>query len=116
VSNRTPLGRNELLGCADEATGRPSAPRLLNGGNDPGHTLSPGCHLEISSQRAEGAATKFPQKPAVVFEEDAQHPGDGEDDLAVGDIEEKLLPHPLAPFLQALGMAGGAKSPGAAGE
>jgi len=34
----------------------------------------------------------------------------------VGDIEEKLLPHPLAPLLQAFGMAGGTEAAGAAGE
>jgi len=34
----------------------------------------------------------------------------------VRDIEQKLLPHPLAPFLKALGMTGGTKSAAAAGK
>jgi len=34
----------------------------------------------------------------------------------VGDIQEKLLSHPLAPLLKALGMAGGAEPSGAAGK
>ena len=33
---------------------------------------------------------------------------------AVGDIQQELLPHPLTPFLPPLGMAGWAKSSGAA--
>jgi len=41
---------------------------------------------------------------------------DGEDDLAVGDIQKKLLSHPFAPLLQPLGVAGRTKSSGAAGE
>jgi hypothetical protein len=47
---------------------------------------------------------------AVVLEEEPEHLGDGEDDLAVRDIEEKLLSHPLAPLLQAFGMAGGTEA------
>ena len=59
---------------------------------------------------------ELPQQPAVVLEEYPQHPGDGEDDLAVGDIEEQSFPHPLAPLFQALSVAGGAKPAGPAGE
>jgi len=36
--------------------------------------------------------------------------------LAVRDIQEKLLPHPLAPFLKPLGMTGGAEPSGVAGK
>jgi hypothetical protein len=67
-------------------------------------------------QGAESAAAELAQQPAVVLEEDPQHPGDGEDDLAVGDIEEQIFPHPLAPLLQAFGVAGRAKSSSAAGK
>jgi len=35
---------------------------------------------------------------ALELEEETQHLGDREDDLAVGDIEEERLPHPLAPL------------------
>jgi hypothetical protein len=52
----------------------------------------------------------------IVAEEDAQHPGDGEDNLAVGDIQKKLFSHPLAPLLQPLGVAGRTKSSGATGK
>jgi len=52
----------------------------------------------------------------VGVEEDPQHLGDGEDDLAMRNIQEKRLPHPLAPCLNALSVAGGAEPPGAAGK
>ena len=59
---------------------------------------------------------ELPQQPAVVLEEYPQHPGDGEDDLAVRDIEEKFLSHPLAPLLKPLRMARRTEATGAAGE
>jgi hypothetical protein len=42
--------------------------------------------------------------------------GNGEDDLAVRNIQEQGLPHPFAPLLQAFGMAGRAEPPRLAGE
>jgi len=36
--------------------------------------------------------------------------------VAVGEVEEKLFPHPLTPFLQPLGMARGTETAGAAGK
>jgi len=52
----------------------------------------------------------------LVLEEDAEHLGDDKDHLAVGNIQEKSLPHPLAPFLKPLGMTGGTEPAGAAGK
>jgi len=52
----------------------------------------------------ERSHTERGEKRALEAEEDAKHLGQGEDDLAVGDIEEKLLLHPLAPLLPAFGM------------
>jgi hypothetical protein len=63
-----------------------------------------------------GTAAKIPQEPALELEEEAQHPGDREDDLAVWNIEEERLPHPLDPLLQPLGMARRAKPSGLAGK
>jgi len=88
----------------------------LNGGNNSGHQLAPGCYLEITGQGPEGAAAELPLQPAIVLKEDAQHLRDGEDDLAVGDIQEKLLLHPLAPLLKPLRMARRTEAAGAAGE
>ena len=88
----------------------------LNGGNNPGHQLPAGYHLKITRQRAESRAAELPQQPAVVLEEYPQHPGDGEEDLAVRDIEEECLPHPLSPLLQPLGMARRTETTGAAGK
>jgi len=69
---------------------------------------------------------KIPQKPAFVLKEDTQHLRHGEDHLAVGNIQEKLLPHPLClcvtarrqvtPFLPPLRMARWAKSTSATGK
>jgi hypothetical protein len=91
-------------------------PESLDDGNDAGRKRAPGHNLEISGQGPEGAAAEIPQEPALELEEDPQHLGDGEDDLAMRDIQEKRLPHPLSPFLQPLGMTRGAESPGAAGK
>jgi len=72
--------------------------------------LCAGCCLEVFEESLDGCLAKISQKPALVAEEDAQHLGDGKDDLAVRDRKKKLLPHPLAPLLKALGMARGTKS------
>ncbi len=58
------------------------------------------------------AASSHPQPQ----EYQGQRLVDGEDDLAVRDIQHKLLLHPLSPFLKPLGMAGGAEPTGAAGK
>ena len=79
-------------------------PKCLNGRDDSRHKLAPGCHLEITGQGPEGAATKISQEPAIVLEEYPQHLGDDKDDLTVRNIQEERLPHPLAPLLQPLRM------------
>ena len=66
----------------------------LDDGNNSGLKVPPCDSREIADEGAEGRAAEFPQQPAVVLEEYPQQPGDGEDDLAMGDIEEKLLSHP----------------------
>jgi hypothetical protein len=91
-------------------------PEGPDGGNDPRRKHAPGHNLEVSGQGPEGAAAEIGEEPALVLEEDPQHLGDGEDDLTVWHVQEKRLPHPLAPLLQTLGMTRGAESPGAAGE
>lgn len=78
--------------------------------------MSIGIKAEVTEEGLDGRLAELAQKPALILEEDAQHPGDGEDDLAVRHIQEELLPHPLAPFLKAFGMTGGAKSAAAAGK
>ena len=72
-----------------------------------------GC-LEVFEESLDSCLAKISQKPALVAEEDAQHLGDGKDHLAVGDIQDELLPHPLAPLLKALGMTPGTEAAGAA--
>jgi hypothetical protein len=42
--------------------------------------------------------------------------GNDEDDLAMRDTQNRLLPHPFAPLLKPFGMAGGAESSRSTGE
>ena len=79
-------------------------PEGLDGGDDARDKLFTRQNLEVNRQGVDGTPTEIPQKPALALEEDPQPLGDGEDDLAVGDIEEESLPHPLAPFLEAFGV------------
>jgi hypothetical protein len=68
------------------------------------------------SKRSDSTAAKIAQEPALELEEKPQHLGNREDHLAVRDIEKECCPHPLPPFLQTLGMARRAKTPGLAGK
>jgi len=91
-------------------------PKGLDDGDDAGRKRAPGQAFEVTGQGPEGAAAEIPQKPALVLEEDPQHPGDNEDDLTVRDTQKECLPHPFSALLQPLGMARRTKSPGAAGK
>jgi len=63
-----------------------------------------------------GTTTEIPQGPALVLEEDPQQLRDGEDHLAMRNVQEELFPHPVSPLLLSLGMAGRAEPPGLAGK
>jgi len=75
-----------------------------------------GCGLEVFEERLDCRPAELAEEPTLVLEEDTQHLGDGEHHLAVGDIQEKYLPHPLAPLLKTLRMARRTESAGTAGE
>jgi hypothetical protein len=62
------------------------------------------------------AETEIIEEFSLEAEEKTQHLRNSKDNLTVGDIEQKLLPHPLAPFLTSLRMARGAESAGFAGK
>ncbi|MFO7733235.1 MAG: hypothetical protein R6X21_06250 [Candidatus Aminicenantes bacterium] len=83
--------------------------KCLDSRDNPGHELAPRDSLEITDQGAKSAAAEWTQELPVVLEEEPEHPGDGEDNLAVGDIQKESLPHPLGPFLPPLRMARRAK-------
>jgi len=85
----------------------------LDGGHNTRTKLCAGSGLEVFEESLDSCLAKVPQKPALVAEEDAQHLGDGKDHLTVGDIQDELLPHPLAPLLKALGMTRGTEAAGA---
>jgi len=53
---------------------------------------------------------------ALVAEEEAEYLGDGEDHLAVGNIQQKLFSQPFAPFLPSLSMTRGTETSGFATE
>jgi hypothetical protein len=56
------------------------------------------CHAkrleEWGEWGAESREAELTQELSVILEEDPEHLGDGEDDLAGGDIKQELLPHP----------------------
>ncbi len=60
--------------------------------------------LEVFQKSLNRSQGEGGQKRPSEAEEKTQHLRDGEDNLTVGDIQQKLLPHPLAPFLPAFGM------------
>jgi len=91
-------------------------PKGLDGGDDPGRKRAPGHNLEATAQGPERAAAEIAEETAIELEEDPQPLGDGEDDLAMRHIQDKRFPHPFPPFLNPLGMARWAESPGAARE
>jgi len=69
-------------------------------------TLASGCRCEIPYQPVDQAAD-LAMKPGVVAKEHAEHLGNGEDELAMGQPQQKLLVHVLAkqkgPFLRSRG-------------
>ena len=88
----------------------------LDGGHHARAKLCAGCGLEVFDEGQDGCPAELPQEPALVLEEDPQHLGDGEDHLAVGNIQKKFFPHPLGPLFDPLGMARWAKSTSATGK
>ncbi|MFO7866265.1 MAG: hypothetical protein R6V02_05565 [Candidatus Aminicenantes bacterium] len=74
-----------------------------------------GC-VEKPDERLHRRETERIEEPSLEAEEQTQHLGDGENDLTVRGIQEKLLPHPLAPLLTALGMTRWTKSARLAGK
>ena len=88
----------------------------LDGGHNTRRKLCASCCLEVFEQGIDSRPGKFSEKPALVFEEDAQHLGDGKYLLAMRHIEKEFFPHPFAPLLKALGMSGGTEPSRATGE
>jgi len=86
-------------------------PERLDDGDNPRLEGRPRHGLKIEEKRPDGTAAKLPEELALELEEDPEHLRDREDDLAVRNIEEERLPHPLAPLLQPFGVARGTKSP-----
>jgi len=91
-------------------------PERLDDGDHPRLEGRSGHDLKISNKRPDRTTAEISQELAFELEEDPQHLGNREDDLAVRDIQEECRPHPIPPFRQAFGMAGGTEAPGLAGK
>ncbi len=90
--------------------------KRVDDGHDTRDKFWAGCGLEVFEERLDCRPAELPEETTLVFEEEAEHPGDGEDDLAVGNIQEECLAHPLAPLLKPLRMARRTEPAGPAGE
>jgi hypothetical protein len=88
----------------------------LDGDDDAGDERLARQRLKIDREGLDRRPAELPQEPAPVLEEDPQRLGDRQHHLAVRHVEKQGLPHPCAPLLPALGVAGGAESAGLAGE
>jgi len=86
-------------------------PKGLDSRDDAGRKRALSQEFEVSGQGPEGTAAEVPQQPALELEEDSQHLGDGEDDLAMRNIQKERLPHPLAPLLNPLGVTRRTETP-----
>ncbi|MGQ9802198.1 MAG: hypothetical protein ACUVRL_11130 [Candidatus Saccharicenans sp.] len=62
-------------------------PEGLDGCDHSGHKFASRDRLKITMQGVEGRAAEHGPELPVVLEEDLPHPGDGEDDLTVRNIE-----------------------------
>ncbi len=88
----------------------------LDHGHHSRHKLKTcGCVQEFHkcSHRRE---TERIEELSLEAEKKTQHLGDSEDDLTVGNIQEKLFPHPLSPLLTTLGMTRWTESASLAGK
>jgi len=79
--------------------------KCLNSRDDTGLEIVSRYGPEIEKNRSDSTAAKFPEKLALEFEEYPKHLRDREDDLAVRNIKEERLAHPLTPLLQSFGVA-----------
>ena len=93
-----------------------AVPEGLDDGDNAGLERRPGRNLQIEEKRPLGTAAKIPQELPLELEEHPEHLGNRKDHLTMRNIQEERLPHPLAPLLKTLGMAGRAKPSGFAGK
>jgi hypothetical protein len=91
-------------------------PESLDGDNDTGDEIFARHGLKIDRKGFDGASAELTEEPAPELEEYPQRLGNRENNLAMSDIQEQRLPHPLAPRLQALGLTRRAETPRLAGE
>jgi hypothetical protein len=82
----------------------------------PGISSWPETVVKYSSRAWTAARQKGGKKRSSETEEKTQHFGNCKDYLSMGNIQEKLFPHPLAPHLKPLRMTRWAESACLAGK
>jgi hypothetical protein len=88
----------------------------LDHGHHSRHKLK-ACHcVQESHKSTHRRETERIEELSLEAEEKTQHLGNSKDDLSMGNVKEKFLPHPLPPLLTAFSMAGGIESACLAGK
>jgi hypothetical protein len=70
----------------------------LDDGHNPRAKLGAGRGPQVGEECLNSRLAERAQEPALALEENAQHLGNREDNLAVGDIQKECLPHPAQVF------------------
>jgi hypothetical protein len=106
------------LGCQDMDVGMEidAISKSLDHRHHSWHELMACDGVKIFQEGMDCCQRQWRKEGSLVPEEQPKHLRYGKDNLAVRDIEKKLLPHPLAPLLTALGMAGRTETTGFAGK
>ncbi len=78
--------------------------KSLNNGHHSRHKLKPCGSVQEFHKCSYSRETERIEELSLEAEKQTQHFGNGKDHLAMRDIQQELLPHPLAPHLTALGM------------
>jgi hypothetical protein len=84
---RRPIGNEPKLQVIDNPV-----PKSLDGRDNTGRKHAPSQDFKIASQGPEGTAAEITEEPTLELEEDPQHLGNGEDHLAMRNIQKELLP------------------------
>jgi hypothetical protein len=123
VTETTDMVKSTIRGCAsfghqtvDMRMEVDAVAESLDHGHHSWHKLKTRGCVEKFHKCSHHRETERIEELSLETEEKTQHLGNSEDDLPVGDIQEKFLPHPLAPLLTAFGMAGGTESACLAGK
>jgi hypothetical protein len=105
--------------CGEDVEVRMPLDQIAGGGDgdgDAGAGVVPEAPADELARGLGGSAPQLGEQLAPPPEQRTQQPGDGQDDVAVGDAGEHLLAQPLGPEELSLLLARGAEGPAATGE